>query len=204
MPRTKGRWSLLKRLPHASGVDRQGRGRRQAARDLVCRRGQGWAEKQDYPPLGQARVAALSTQGPKDGIGLHLRGDLPGPGQGSRSRLAALHHRGDGPPVGRDRAGGRAWGSRCCSPRPGWLAPVKEARGPNQHHACATSSQGARVEPGREHLADRMFVAEAEVARPALCGERGLRRMDRRRASRIGDERCNRRAQSLSVSTPPR
>ena len=34
-------------------------------------------------------------------------------------------------------------------------------------------------------LADRMFVAR-EVARPAVCDERGLRRMGRRRASRIG------------------
>ena len=49
-----------------------------------------------------------------------------------------------------------------------------------------TVLEGARVELGGEHLADRMFVAEAEVARPALCGERGLRRIGRCRASRIG------------------
>ena len=53
-------------------------------------------------------------------------------------------------------------------------------------------------------LADRMFVAEAEVARPALCGGRGLRRMGRHRASRTGNEPCSRIAESLSVSTRPR
>src|SRR5215208_3007692 len=53
-------------------------------------------------------------------------------------------------------------------------------------------------------IADRMFVAEAEAARPALCGERGLRRMGRHRASRTGDEPCSRIAQSLSVSIRPR
>ena len=68
----------------------------------------------------------------------------------------------------------------------------------------AAAAASARVEPGREHLADRMFVAEAEVARPALCGERGLRRMVRHRASRRGDEPCSRIAPFLSVSTLPR
>src|SRR3954454_16590502 len=53
-------------------------------------------------------------------------------------------------------------------------------------------------------LADRMFVSEAEVARPALCGERGLHRIGRGRASRIGDEPCSRIAPSLSVLMPPR
>ena len=87
--------------------------------------------------------------------------------------------------------------------RPGRLAPLGPPRGPGQHHARRAPTEMPRVEPGRERLADRMFVAEAEVARPALCGERGLRRMDRRRASRRGDEPCTRIAQSLSVSMLP-
>ena len=55
--------------------------------------------------------------------------------------------------------------------------------------------------PVRKELIDPIWnpetavVAEAEAARPALCDERGLRRMDRRRASRRGDEPCTRIAQ---------
>jgi hypothetical protein len=37
-----------------------------------------------------------------------------------------------------------------------------------------------------------------------LCDERGLRRMGRRRASRTGDEPCNKISGSLSVLIPPR
>src|SRR4051812_27591931 len=35
----------------------------------------------------------------------------------------------------------------------GWLASVAPAGDPGQHHPCAASGQGARVEPGRDHLA---------------------------------------------------
>src|SRR4051794_22785724 len=87
---------------------------------------------------------------------------------------------------------------------PGRMAPRRRPCRAGQSHAGAAASPSARIEPGREHLADRMFVAAAEVARPALCGERGLRRMVRHRASRIGDEPCSRIAPFLSVSTLPR
>ena len=53
-------------------------------------------------------------------------------------------------------------------------------------------------------MLDRMFVAAAEMTRPALCGERGVRRIGRHRASRLGDDPCSRIARSLSVSTRPR
>src|SRR5215217_8810387 len=76
-----------------------------------------------------------------------------------------------------------------------------ERRKPGWMRAEAAGDPG----PWRpQALADRMFVAEAEAARPALCGERGLCRMGRRRASRTGDEPCSRIAQSLSVSIHPR
>ena len=94
----------------------------------------------------------------------------------------------------------RAWTSAGTSRRrPGRMAPLGRPRASRQHHARGAPAQMPGAQPRRERLADRMFVAEAEVARPALCDERGLRRMDRRRASRRGDEPCTRIAQSLSV-----
>ena len=76
------------------------------------------------------------------------------PAQGKRAGLVLpLDHRGDGPPVGRDRAGGRAWRSRSRPPRPGRRVSREEAHSPGPHHARAPSGQGARVEPGGERLA---------------------------------------------------
>jgi hypothetical protein len=85
-----------KELPLLPGRDRGEPGRRQARRDLVRRRGQGRAEEQDHTLLGQARFTTLRPKGSEDGLGLYLRRDLPGPGQGSRSGAAALHHTGHG------------------------------------------------------------------------------------------------------------
>jgi putative transposase len=86
----------VKRVPHAPGGDRGGPGRRQACRDLVRRRGPGWAEEQDHPPLGQTRHTTFGPKRPENSVGLHLRRNLPGPGQGGRPRPAPLHHRGHG------------------------------------------------------------------------------------------------------------
>jgi hypothetical protein len=87
--------------------------------------------------------------------------------------------------------------------RAGWHTTTA-LKVPKEHDPDPAAVPRPGAQSGREHLADRMFVSEAEVARPALCGERGLRRMVRCRASRIGDEPCSRIAQLLSVSTLPR
>ena len=79
-------------------------GRRQADRDLVRRRGPDRPEEQDHPPLGEARHPPLGPQGPEDGLGLHLRGDLPGRGQRRRPGPAPLHDRGHELASGGDRA----------------------------------------------------------------------------------------------------
>ena len=102
----------MKRLPRPPGGDRDRPGQRQARRNLVRRRGQGWAEEQENSALGATRHTALSTARPAHGISLHLRGDLPGPGQGRWPGAAALHDRGHGPRTGRDRPDGRAGRSR--------------------------------------------------------------------------------------------
>src|SRR3954470_5472791 len=115
--------------------------------------GPGWAEEQDHPALGQTWHPPFSPQGSEDSLGLHLRGHLPGPGQRSGAGPAPLHHAGhDLAPEG-DCAGGHTRGA-CPRPRgPGGLASVQETCGPRHHHPHAASGQGARVEPGREHLA---------------------------------------------------
>ena len=76
-PGARPRCRLSKRVPRPSGSDRRGDGP-QAYRALVLRRGQGRAEEQDHPALGQAGHTALRTARPENPIRLHLRGDLPG------------------------------------------------------------------------------------------------------------------------------
>src|SRR3954454_3824220 len=106
-------------------------------------------------------------------------------------RPARLQHRGDEPAPRRNRRRSGSRQARRSRRRPGRMAPLGRPRGSRQHHARGAPAQMPGAQPRRERLADRMFVAEAEVARPALCDERGLRRMDRRRASRRGDERMH-------------
>src|SRR5215210_1886922 len=157
--------AAFKKLPRPCGGTCEGRGPRQADRDLVRGRGAGRAEEQDHPALGQTRHAPVSPQGPENAVRLHLRGHLSGRGQRSRACPAPLHHRRhDLAPEG-DRAGRRA---RSSCPRPcgsGGLAPVQETCGPGQHHPCAAPGQGARVEPRREHLAihARELVVEPDL-----------------------------------------
>ena len=50
--RARRRWPPSKKLPRPPGGDHGRPGRRQAPRDLVRRRGPGWAEEQDHAPLG--------------------------------------------------------------------------------------------------------------------------------------------------------
>jgi len=98
----------FKKLPHSLGRDREIRGERESHRDLVRRRGAYRPEEQDHPALGAARHPSLGPQGPEDGLGLHLRGDLPGQGRRSRPGSAPLHDRGHELASEGDCAGGRA------------------------------------------------------------------------------------------------
>src|SRR3954453_6160496 len=96
--------SAFKKLPRPSGGACEGRGPRQAARDLVCGRGADWAEEQDHATLGKTRHAPISPEGPKDRLGLHLRRHLPGSRQGRWLGSAPLHDRGHDPAPERNRA----------------------------------------------------------------------------------------------------
>ena len=200
MPRPRERSTLLKSVPRAPGRDRARQGdRSRPNRGLVRGRGPDRAEEQDHPALGTTGNAALGAARSAHRFHLHLRGYLPRRWQGSRARPARLQHRGDEPAPRRNRRRSDSRQARRTRRRPGRMAPLGRPRASRQHHARGAPAQMPGAQPRRERLADRMFVAEAEVARPALCDERGLRRMDRRRASRRGDEPCTRIAQSLSV-----
>ncbi len=65
-----------------AGKDQGRPSARHGDRGLVSGRSPDRPEKQDHPPLGQARHAALGTQGPTNEIGLHLRCHLPRTWQG--------------------------------------------------------------------------------------------------------------------------
>src|SRR6185503_14639845 len=56
--------------------------------------------------------------------------------------------------------------------RAGWHTTTA-LKVPKEHDPDPAAVPRPGAQSGREHLADRMFVSEAEVARPALCGERG-------------------------------
>src|SRR3982751_4702315 len=60
----------------------------------LTRRGPDRAEEQDHPALGQTWHPPVRPQGPKDSLGLPLRGHLPGPGQRSGAGPAPLPHAG--------------------------------------------------------------------------------------------------------------
>src|SRR5215212_1483438 len=204
MPRTLRRWSFLKKSPRHVGDDPGEPPERHSPRAVVAGRGPCGPEEQDRPALGPTGNPAPGPARPEDELGLHLRGDLPPGGQGRGPGAAPMRYAGHEPALGGSRAGRGSrspWGP---ADGPGRMAPRQAPCRARQSYAGAAASPSARVEPGREHLADRMFVAEAEVARPAVCGERGLRRIGQCRASRIGDEPCSRIAPSLSVLTLPR
>ena len=108
------RWRTLKRgLCRRVGKGRSHPPVRHAHRNLVPGRGPRRPEEQDHAALGQARHAAVGTQGSEDEIGLHLWRDLPGTRQGSRSGPAILQHPDHVAPPGRDIARHRA--RRCAS-----------------------------------------------------------------------------------------
>src|SRR5215217_494258 len=113
----------------------------------------GWGRRTRLRGLGQTRHAPRSAEGPKDSVGLHLRRDLSGSRQGRWLGAAALHDRGNDVAPERDRPGGCTRRACPCLGGPGGLASVEETCGPRQHHAHTAPIQGARVEPGREHLA---------------------------------------------------
>ena len=121
-------------------------GPRPAPRDLVRRRGSGWPEEQDHPPLGQARHPSLS---PRDRTQSASIFGAICPDQGKAAGLVlprctseamSLHLAEIAQAVAR-RPRGRA-------PRPGRLASGEAAGGAAQHHAPPTPRQSARVEPG--------------------------------------------------------
>ena len=95
-----------KSLPEARGGNRR-RASRQAHRALVPGRGPDRPEEQAHPAVGAARHPTAGTTRPAHGVGLHLRRDLSGRGQGRRPRHAFLRHRGHAGASRRDQRHGR-------------------------------------------------------------------------------------------------
>ena len=145
----------FKKACHHSGSDPSRAAGWHRDRAVVARRGQDRAEEQDHPPLGPTRHTALSAARPTDRLGLHLRGDLPGPGQGCWSRSALLRHGGHGGPVAGDQPSCGARRARGAAAGPSRLACLAQAPRAGQHHAPALAASLAGVEPGRERLAVR-------------------------------------------------
>src|ERR1700719_2746637 len=154
MPKPMAPSKILKKLPRGCGParprqeDRSGRDR-----GLVFRRGPCRTEEQDHPALGQARFAPLRAARSTHRLDLYLRRDLPQGRQGRGPCLAPLQHRGDEPASGRDRAGSGAGWSRSARPRPGRLAPVRQAHRAAEYHARPAAAQVPRTQSGRECLA---------------------------------------------------
>ena len=178
-PRTRRRRRLSKKSPGARGGG-PGRASRQAHRALVPGRGAGRAEEQAHPPVGSARHPAARAARPAHRLGLHLRRDLPGRGQGRRARHAVLRHAGDAGASRRDQRHGRP--GRPCrpAPRPSRLASRRRARRPGQHHPPAAAAALARAEPGREHLAvpARQLALEPRLQRLRRHRRPLLRRLE--------------------------
>src|ERR1700693_3214079 len=154
MPKPMAPSKILKKLPRGCGSARARQGDRSGRdRGLVCRRGPCRTEEQDHPALGQARFAPLRAARSTHRLVLYLRRDLPQGRQGRGPCLAPLQHRGDEPASGRDRAGSGAGWSRSARPRPGRLAPVRQAHRAAEYHARPAAAQGPRTQSGRECLA---------------------------------------------------
>src|SRR5512135_3281332 len=82
MRKTLRQLRILKKLPHDRGGDRAPPCGRQADRGVVRRRGPGRPEEQANPALGNAWRTTVGAARSTDRLGLHLRRDLPGRGQG--------------------------------------------------------------------------------------------------------------------------
>jgi transposase len=128
-------------------------GRRRGHRDLVPGRSAHRPEEQDHAPLGEARFPPQRAPRSAHRLDLHLRRCLPRAGQGRRTDLARLQHRGDEPASRRDRRGRRAWRSRRAPARSGRLAYVDAACRSAQRHHHRPAAQMPRAQPGGQRLA---------------------------------------------------
>ena len=104
-----------------------------------------------------ARCKALGAKGPANRPGLYLWCDLPGAGRGGwpyhAADLAAVQHRGDGRPSGRNLAPCRPWRAGGADPRSGGLACLGGAQRAGHYHPPPPAAKMPRVEPRRKHLA---------------------------------------------------
>ena len=138
-PRTPRRRKLSKKSPRAPGGS-PGCTSGQAHRALVAGRGKGRPEEQAHPEMGAARDPAARAARPAHRLGLSLRSDLPGRGQGCRAGHAVLRHPGDAGASCRDQRGGRAGCPRRPAARPGGMASRRGARRAGEHHAPAAAA----------------------------------------------------------------
>ena len=171
-----GRWRRLKKPARRAGGDPGGSAGRHRDRAVVARRGPDRAEEQDHPALGAARHAALSAARPAHRLGLHLRGDLPGQGQGRWSRPALLRHRGHGGPVAGDQPSRGARRARGAAAGPGRLACLAQAPRAGQHHAPALPPRSPELNPVENvwqfvrdnWLSNRVFGSYEEIVDHAV------------------------------------
>ena len=91
IPRIRRRRRLSKKSPGARGGGPR-RASGPAHRALVPGRSQDRAEEQAHPEVGEARDRAAGAARPAHRLGLHLRRNLPGRGQGRRHHHAVLRH----------------------------------------------------------------------------------------------------------------
>ena len=115
------------------------RGRRQAARDLVRRRGPGRAEEQDHAPLGQTRHPPLSPQGPRNASAYIFGAICPAHGKGAGLVLPRCTTEGMTLHLN-EIAQAVAPGAHALVllDQAGWHQS-KQACGPGQHHASCRS-----------------------------------------------------------------
>ena len=111
-----------------------------------------------HPPSWRVALAFLLAPGaaallmapamPAHEIGLYLRCDLPGRGQGCRPGAPALQHRRDDAPPRRNIRRRRAGRSCRAAPRSGGVAWLKGAGRTRQYHPHAAAAPMPRGEPG--------------------------------------------------------
>jgi hypothetical protein len=94
----------------------------------------GAARRARSPAVGPSAERARRGERSENRVGLYLRRDLSQRRQRRGARHAAVRHRGDEPPPGRDRHSDRAGRLRCGPRRSGRLASLWPPDCANQHH----------------------------------------------------------------------
>lgn len=130
-------------------------------------------QKKTHLSLGQERLTSSRHSRSTHPIDLPVRCCLPRARDWRRPRAAGLQQRSHAAPSRRNCNQGHPRCARCRAPRSSWLAWRQGSHGPKQYVAHAAAAARTRTQRPGKHLADRMFVVGAYVARPRYATSEG-------------------------------